>query len=218
MPGEETLERSGWHPVSILRLPSARPSHAENLFTNILFGADHAVAIVRSFVLPSWLGGKFATFSSSGSIDSAINERDLRARAPLFRRIKSIWWDGGVFIHIVYLGFTVGSAALSTVRAFTTTADTYQDRLFYILTHAGWPPLVWLVASVACLIPIQYAISPSSMPDREELLVRDPDTLIAHPTEEAKKAKWGKINLLHEGFYLLVTIYTTALFFGSWFI
>lgn len=181
-----------------------------------MFCLDHAVAIVRSFVLPRWLGGKLATFSSSGSIDSVIDERDARTRAPLFRRLKAIWWNGGAFIHILYVLFTVGAAASSTARAFLSTADTYQDRLFYMLTHAGWPPLVWLVATAACMVPIKYAVSPPTMPDREDLLHREKGTGIAHPTEGAKRNRWGKTNILHEGFYALVTIYTTVIFIGSW--
>lgn len=178
---------------------------------------DHGVAIVRSFLLPRWLGGKFATFSSSGSIHSVINERDTRARAPLVRRIRAIGWNGGVFIHVLYVLFTVGAAATSTSRAFTTTPHNYRDRLFYMLTHAGWPPLVWLVASTACFVPIKYALSPPAMPDREDLLHRDKVTGVAHPTEGAKRPRWGRTNILHEGFYAAVTIYTAVLFFGSWF-
>ncbi|CAF9912566.1 hypothetical protein IMSHALPRED_000350 [Imshaugia aleurites] len=177
----------------------------------------HGVAIVRSFLLPRWLGGKFATFSSSGSIHSVINERDTRARAPLVRRIRAIGWNGGVFIHVLYVLFTVGAAATSTSRAFTTTPHNYRDRLFYMLTHAGWPPLVWLVASTACFVPIKYALSPPAMPDREDLLHRDKVTGVAHPTEGAKRPRWGRTNILHEGFYAAVTIYTAVLFFGSWF-
>lgn len=181
-----------------------------------MFCVDHGVAIIRSFLLPRWLGGKLASFSSSGSIASGINERDLRTRAPVMRRIRAIWWNGGVFIHVIYILFTVGSAGLSTSHAWTQGPDNYKDILFYILTHAGWPPVVWLVASAACFIPIRYAVNPPAMPDREELLHRDKDTGIAHPTEEAKRPKWGK-TILHEGFYAVVTIYTTIIFFGTWF-
>ena len=159
-----------------------------------------------------------ASFASSGSIDSVINERDARTRAPLVRRLRVILLNGGVLIHVMYILFTAAAVAASLVRTFTTTADAWQDRLFYVLTHAGWPPLVWLVASVACTVPIKYAVDPPAMPDREDLLQRDKDTLIAHPTEGAKRARWGKSNLLHEGFYVLITAYTTAIFFGSWFV
>ena len=68
------------------------------------------------------------------------------------------------------------------------------------------------------MVPIKYAVSPPAMPDREDLLRRDKETGIAHPTEEAKRARWGKIDYLHEGFYVVVTVYTAVLFFGSLFI
>lgn len=120
-------------------------------------------------------------------------------------------------MHCLYLIFISGAVASSIYRAFTTGPQDYRDVLFYILTHPCWPPLVWLMAATACTVPLAYAISPPSMPDREDLLYRDEVTGIAHPTEEAKRAKWGKTNLLHEGFYMTVTFYTTVIFFGSWF-
>lgn len=134
------------------------------------------------------------------------------------RRIKAIWWHGGVYIHILYVMFCVAAVTSSMVRAFTTTPDTYQARLFYILTHAAWPPMVWLVACCACTIPIKYAVFPPNMPDNEDLMLREKDTGVAHPTTGARRARWGKSNLLHEGFYALVTAYTTAIFVGSWII
>ena len=203
--------------VSVFFTHSASILSCKHHFTENLFYVDHAVAIVRSFLLPRWLGGKLATFSSSGSIDSVINERDARTRAPLMRRVKAILWHGGVFIHVLYVCFCVGAATSSTVRAFTTTKDNWQDRLFYMLTHAAWPPLVWLVASVACTVPIKYALFPPTMPDHEGLMRTEMDTGVAYPSNSAKQAKWGKTNLLHEGFYALISIYTTFLFIGSWF-
>ena len=128
-----------------------------------------------------------------------------------------IWWDYGVLIHVFYLLFLVGAVASSLVRAFTVTQDTYQARLFYVLTHTAWPPLVWLVALAACTIPIKYSVSPPAMLDREDLLRRELGTRVAHPTEGAKRARWRKSNLLHEGLYTLITTYVSILFFGSWF-
>jgi hypothetical protein len=53
------------------------------------------------------------------------------------------------------------------------------------------------------------------MPDREDLLNRDPQTGIAYPKAEAKQLKWGKKNILHEVLYFLLTAYTIVLFIGS---
>ena len=142
----------------------------------------------------------------------------MRARAPLKRRLKAIWWNGGVLIHVFYLLFTVGAVVSSIVRAFTVASNSRQDRLFYILTHTAWPPLVWLIALTACSIPIKYSVDPPAMPDRDDLLRREKDAGIAHPNEGAKRPRWGKGNFLYEGLYGLVTIYTTVLFFGSWFV
>ena len=122
-----------------------------------------------------------------------------------------------MLIHVLYLLFLVGAVVSSLVRAFTVTQGSYQACLFYILTHTAWPPLVWLVALTACTIPIKYSVSPPAMPDREDLLRRELGTRIAHPTEGAKRARWRKSNLLHEGLYALVTAYVSTLFFGSLF-
>ena len=127
-----------------------------------------------------------------------------------------IWWDYGVLIHVLYLLFLVGAVASSIVRVFTVAQDNYQARLFYVLTHIAWPPLVWVVALAACTIPIKYSVSPPAMPDREDLLRRELGTKVAHPIASAKQPNWGKTNLLHEGFYALVTAYVLILFVGSW--
>ena len=134
------------------------------------------------------------------------------------RRLKSIWWNCGVLIHVFYLCFTVGAVASTIARAFTKTSNRYQDRLFYILTHTAWPPMIWLIALAACTIPIKYSMTPPAMPDRDELLLREKDTEIAHPRKEMTRPRWRKSNLWGEAFYALVTAYTTILFFGSWFI
>jgi hypothetical protein len=55
------------------------------------------------------------------------------------------------------------------------------------------------------------------MPDREELLDRDPNTGIAYPKESSKKLRWQKKNVLHELQYALLTVYTTVLFVGTFF-
>lgn len=53
------------------------------------------------------------------------------------------------------------------------------------------------------------------MPDREDLLDRDPGTGIAYPKESAKELRWGKKNVLHEILYGLLTVYTIVLFIGT---
>jgi hypothetical protein len=173
----------------------------------------HAITVVRSFLLPSWLGGTTMSFAPSGSIKDALNERDPLARAPLHRRLKVIMIDCGGIVHLVFVLFMVVAVILSCVRAFQ--RHDKWSRLEYLLTHACWPPMLWIPMVHACLIPLRYAISPPSMPEREELLKRDPKTSIAHPKKEWKDQRWTISNHFQEALYILATLYTITLFVGT---
>lgn len=166
-------------------------------------------------MLPSFLGGKTAAFSSSGSQQSELNERDPALRAGLFRRIRVILLSSGVWMHFVYIVFCIAAVAVSTAHGIIINKGSVEETLKFMLTHACWPPLLWLIALVSCWAPVHYAIWPPNMPDREDLLDRDPHTGIAYPTAEAKKLKWSKRNVLHEVLYTLLTVYTIILFIGS---
>src|ERR1700712_756815 len=116
---------------------------------------------------------------------SEINERDGHLRAPLLRRLKVMFWDCKLYILVVYLLFSSTAIIKSTVVGILKNEGSRDNALLYMLTHAFWPPVLWVVAFNACWAPIQYAIWPPTMPDREELLERDPVTGVAHPTLEA---------------------------------
>lgn len=177
----------------------------------------HSIAIIRAFLLPKWLGGKQAAFSSTGSISSDLNERYPALRAPLWARLRTILFGCHAWTLLVYIVFLITAVALSTARAFMD--GRMQDRsavLLYLLTHAFWPPLLWSNCLFACWRPIKYAIWPPTMKDREELLDRDPDTLIARPKAEAKKVQWSKTSALSEVRYTLLTALSLVTFVGSW--
>jgi hypothetical protein len=175
----------------------------------------HAITVFRSFLLPSWLGGKPMAFAPSGSLKDKLNERDPATRAPLHRRLKVILWDCKVLLHLLFVIFTIAAVALSIYCAFSTTDQSTFHVLESLLTHAFWPPVMWIIMVMALCRPIKYAISPPSMPKREELLDRDPRTGIAHPKTEWKNQRWTAQNWGHEVLYLLVTLYTVFIFVGS---
>jgi hypothetical protein len=177
----------------------------------------HAMTIIRSFLLPTWLGGKAMAFSSSGSIKSDIDERNPKTRAPLFRRLKVILWDCDVYLHLLYVLFVIAAVSYSTVIG-VMRSEGLHKLLIYLLTHAFWPPMLWLLCVTACLEPIRYAIWPPTMPDREELLDRDPVTQIARPKEHWKKTRYSPLTFWHEMQYSGVTIFTTVIFVGAFFI
>ncbi|KAF2091600.1 glycosyltransferase family 2 protein [Saccharata proteae CBS 121410] len=177
----------------------------------------HAITVVRSFLLPKWLGGKPMTFVTSGSIKDELNERDAHTRAPLHRRLKVIMWDCKAYLHLSFILFVLAAVILSTVRAFTTQHNAH-DVLVYLLTHAFFPPMIWIVSLTAFSIPIKYAIWPPTMPDREELLDRNPKTGIAYPKPERKVQRWKKTTFWHETQYSFVTIFSTFCFIGTFFV
>ena len=86
-----------------------------------------------------------------------------------------------------------------------------------MITHAWWPPLTWLFLATSIWTPIAYAINPPSVPDREELLNRDPKTGIAHPREPAKKIAFGAQAAIFEIEYTITTAYTALCFLATFF-
>lgn len=199
----------GWRLVGHLNLTVA---------STPLTHPDHATTIIRSFLLPKFLGGKTAAFSSSGSQVSELNERDPIHRASLYKRVRVIVLSSGVWMHVLYILFCIAAVTVSTTRGVILNAGSVNQTLLYMLTHAAWPPVLWLMALIASWTPIQYAIWPPDMPDREDLLVRDKQTGVAHPTKEAKNLQWSKSRGLHELQYTLLTAYAAVVFVGSFFI
>jgi hypothetical protein len=178
------------------------------------FEIDHTITLLRVFVLPSWLGGQTTSFKPTGSLSSALNERSSRKRAPLFRRLKVILWNYLGGFHLLYIIFVLAAVIISSVRCGN--HPTLDDRLIYLLTHAFWVPVTWLVSVSAAWTPIIYALNPPTMPDNGDLLKRDPSTNVAYPRESSKLIKNKVSNGYFEFQYTLQTLYTTALFVGSW--
>lgn len=174
-----------------------------------------ALCLIRSFILPTWLGGQTQAFKPTGSLESALNERDAQKRAPMWRRMWTIIVNYLAFFHIGYVYFTLIAVTMSSYRCFTKL--TTKDILVCLITHAFWPPLTFIIVCSSFWIPITYAIDPPSVPDREELLDRDPKTGIAHPKKDSKKIAFKGQSAWFEIEYAFTTLYTTAVFVASFF-
>lgn len=172
------------------------------------------MTMLRVFVLPSWLGGQATSFKPTGSLSSELKERNLRKRAPVFRRLKVILWNYLGGFHLVYVLFFLAAVITSTERCGR--QQTMNDRLICLLTHAFWLPVSWLVYVAAAWTPIIYAINPPTVPDNEELLDRDPKTNVAYPKDSAKQIRNKASNGYFEFQYALVTVYSTMIFVGTW--
>ena len=200
----------------VLYLPSSYSTGQRGNRYQIWMAPYIALTIIRSFVLPTWLGGQTQAFKPTGSIQSALNERDPQRRAPIYRRLWTTIVNYLAFFHIAYVYFVLAAVCLSSYRCIKAEIGT-REQIQCLLTHAFWPPLSWIIVISSFWVPITYACDPPSMPDREALLVRDPKTGVAHPTKESKKIAKTPQSHWFEFEYSFTTLYTTAVFVASFF-
>ncbi|TQS31669.1 hypothetical protein Golomagni_08040, partial [Golovinomyces magnicellulatus] len=79
-----------------------------------------ALCIVRSFLLPKWLGGQTQAFKPTGSLGSALNERDARTRKGMFRRVFAIIFNYMGWFHFSFVYLTLVGAVITSYRCFFT--------------------------------------------------------------------------------------------------
>lgn len=115
--------------------------------------------------------------------------------------------------------FVVAAVAVSIYWNVTDSQNnTTKKVLISLLTHAFWPPVIWLSCVMSCWIPINYALFPPDCKNREDLLDRDPVTGVAYPAEEAKKTQDGWAAWAFEAQNSGITLYMTVIFILSfWF-
>lgn len=156
------------------------------------------MAWLRSFILPKRLGGVTAGFTASGSIQSNLQERDALCRAPLMRRIRVTVLHHWVWIHVLLITTCLVGVGLVCIRATghnvhgiipLPTLSNNTDRMIYLVTRIGWPPLLWFQHVCSALVPITYMVNPPTTPPRETLLVRDEATQIAYPRPDVRVVK-----------------------------
>ncbi|KAF2671962.1 nucleotide-diphospho-sugar transferase [Microthyrium microscopicum] len=173
-----------------------------------------ALTLLRTFILPKWLGGQTQAFKPTGSLGSDLNERDKVLRAGVWTRVRVIIFNYMAWYHIVYVYFCLSAATLSTSKCAFENYN-WNDRLRCLLTHAFWPPVSWIMVCSAFWVPINYAIDPPTVPPRDELLDRDPKTLVAHPKESSKKTAFGRKRNWYEMEYTVMTLFTIFIFVAA---
>jgi cellulose synthase/poly-beta-1,6-N-acetylglucosamine synthase-like glycosyltransferase len=173
-----------------------------------------ALCIVRSFLLPTWLGGQTQAFKPTGSLGSALNERDPKKSKNMFVRLRVILFNYMASFHLAFVYVTLVAVVISSYRCFAQNSS-FRDIIMCLITHAFWPPLTFLFICTSLWTPVSYAIDPPSMPEREDLLTRDPKTGVAHPTKKSKKIAFGGQAAWFEVEYTVATIATILVFVYS---
>ncbi|KAJ5555599.1 hypothetical protein N7535_008033 [Penicillium sp. DV-2018c] len=173
-----------------------------------------ALCLVRAFFLPTWLGGQTQAFKPTGSLSSALNERDPKKSKNMFVRMRVILLNYMASFHLAFVYVTLVAVVISSYRCFAQNSG-FRDIILCLITHAFWPPLTFLFICTSLWTPISYAIDPPSMPEREDLLIRDPKTGVAHPTKQSKKIAFGGQAAWFELEYTVATIATILVFIYS---
>lgn len=170
-----------------------------------------ALCLVRSFILPRWLGGQVQAFKPTGSLGSALNERDPLRKKNMVCRLWTILINYMGIFHLCFVYLTLVGVVMTSFRCFVAQKTT-RDVLLCLVTHAFWPPLTFLFICNSLWVPVAYAIDPPVMPDREQLLDRDAKTAVAHPTPKSKKIAFGGQAAWFELELTTSTLYTAFIF------
>lgn len=173
-----------------------------------------ALCIIRSFVLPKWLGGQRKAFKPTGSLGSALHERDPLLRRGLARRMWAVLVNYLAVYHLAFVYFTLVAVVLTTFRCFARDQGP-KDAMMCLVSHAFWPPLTFIFICSSLWTPIAYAIDPPSMLCREQLLERDPKSGVAHPTAASKKIAFSGEDAWYEFEYSVTTAFTCLVFVWS---
>lgn len=200
----------------VLYLPAGYATGQRGARSQLWMSPYISLCIIRSFFLPSWLGGQMQNFQPSGSIKSELNERDPQARAPMLQRLRVILVNYMGIYHVLYVYFCLSAISLTTSRCVAENGNVH-DRLLCLLTHAFWPPISWLMVISAFWTPVSYAISPPSMPERQELLNIDHKSGVRTPKPDRKKAGWSARDGLFEVENSISTAFTGLVFGLSFF-
>ena len=201
----------------ILYIPSGYHTGQRYARYQIWMAPYLALALFRAFLLPKWLGGAAAPFKSTGSLGSPLNERDAASRKGMIYRLFSILIQCQAIFHLLFVYFAITGAVIATYKCFIIERGTSRI-LRYLITYTWWPPVTWIFLASSIWTPIAYAINPPTVPDREELLNRDPDTGIAHPREVTKRIAFGAQAAWFELEYTVTTLYTCLCFAATFFL
>ena len=171
---------------------------------------DHAAALVQAF-LPKWLQSKTFEFTASGSVsDSKQNEMAAHNTRGLRRVLRTLRTEKLGF-HTAYIMLCGAGLVRSCSLILYRPHSSFNTLALDFVVRIGWPPLLWLVCLNAFTVPIRYAFQPPSIPNRAQLLKRDPVRRASYPQhvgEAGEEKTFGSEHLC----YSLIMVYVFLLF------
>ncbi|KAL8952981.1 MAG: hypothetical protein Q9222_001132, partial [Ikaeria aurantiellina] len=147
------------------------------------------------------------------SIDAA-NKSSEGHYTSCWQRLKVVCTECSVLPHTFVLGTCIAGAVLFLHSAIHQIVASDGTPWRYIITHAGYPPALFLLSSAlknSCK-PFWYALFVPPRPDREHYLAREDKSGLAYPTEKAKDQTHRHVSEWH---LILILIYFCAVLVWS---
>ena len=127
-----------------------------------------------------------------------------------------MFWDSKIFLHFIY--FTVCSIGVARSAVLVAQHEHNADNTLIkdIIVHLGWPPLLWIVCLNSIAIPIRYAFVPPTIPQREQLLKRDPVLRASYPQNQESPMENNSLILSQDVVYTFCMLYVLGLLTYVW--
>lgn len=184
---------------------------------------DYACAILRTFLLPRWLGGIAPNFAATGSLSKPVNERNAHHRTPLGQRLYHHVIQCGGWFHLTVIATILYGATIRAVHMIresqgeNESALAYRDLWLALITTVVWPPLRWFLYVLDLATPMLYMLSPPDIPDRDDMLASKDNEQARYPRQIFKETKWSWFQLRLPTLYHLALLYTIcALVASQW--
>ncbi|KAF2757481.1 nucleotide-diphospho-sugar transferase [Pseudovirgaria hyperparasitica] len=176
-----------------------------------------AVAVVRCYVLPSWLGGVQIAFQASGAVRDHLMERSARWRAGLRTRIRLIGAYCHIWFFVGFVGFALGAGGTDVYRAWEVRGrgGDVRDALLHLLVRSCLPPGWWLLLATSFAVPVLYMFAPPTVPEWDEVMVVEPETGVGRPGFMEARQSWGGLVLVREIIWGVMVVYCVVLFAGT---
>jgi hypothetical protein len=178
---------------------------------------DYTISIIRSFLLPSWLGGTKPGFTPTGSISNTLHERSAHNRRSLRCRLQYALFECDMWFHFISI------VAVGTVMAYRAQTVLQQSqhgwdltRITEMLRQVAWPAPAWLQGILANMVPLTYILLPPNVPDRNSLLGIREKGGARYPLEEFKKERSSVWAVDYPLLYTCLVGYSVVVFLWSY--
>ena len=171
--------------------------------------ADHAVTLVKAFA-PRWMQDSTFEFTPSGADSGPQDKGTTRQNTSGLRNLLSSMWSHYGGFHLGYVVLCGAGLARSCSQIYQRPHLENGSLAFDLVVHIAWPPVLWLVCINSFAVPLRYAFHPPTIPNRAQLLKRDPMRRASYP-HEVKDVSENYLLGSHALCYSFIILYTLAL-------